>query len=860
MASSRYQDRQRRLLHTLRIIFALWLFGVFLLVAAGYPDRGPARAMFNALGFFAPGASDWVFEDASKAGRPHVVPLLKLHVFLVPLVTFGAVVAIFWRATERWLIVRFHQRLTARGGHVVIIGLTPDSLRFADDLLDDDFGPADGPMSRRALWCDEGIFRLGTAPRRLPIVFDADPDDDLVDAAERLGVPLRIGTLSDPQVLRAMRLNEAHAVVSFLADPGGQIELAVAIGQAASARSVVQAEGAADGASGAISRLEVWLRLDNAAFAKRLDDYTQIAARADRVTLRFFNLYELAARDLLRRHPPDVYADALGQAQVHLAIYGFGSLGEHVLMEAVRQCQYLHTPRLRLTVLDADPDAARHRLSALGVDASALGELGVVDIDFAKLDLETGGIGLEDYAAVPTSVTMHVIAVPDAARALASAIALRRLLLQPPPGHEDAGRLRPLAPILVRATDRRGLGRLSLSVVDGEVAAGEGAETPDGIFTFASRENLLREDVLLDAARKRDLAVAVHRFYLDKLHTRGSAGLRQEWTELKSTHIEANRQVVDHLDVKLRAIRAVAAPRDGVSGASAPAGEQLEALAEVEHARWNAERLIAGWRFAERRLDGVKAHPSLRSWSALDPEERSKDRDQIASITRILEAADCVARPVHVVGIVGETALDHDDRSSQEAVRQRLEDHVAKMRELGRAPVVWTSLAPGADMLGAIAAHSLGVAYFAALPLPIEAYEEVSKAMEARKPRNQLATFRRLVGAADAATRNGQLRYIELPPQHLPLSNYGRSQPSNPEEERRIEGLREIQYLRAAAFIVERADAMLPIGDLRGSVSTAVRAWCQGENEAGFERYRTPVRFAFPREGRPTWLEPVFLG
>ena len=60
----------------------------------------------------------------------------------------------------------------------------------------------------------------------------------------------------------------------------------------------------------------------------------------------------------------------------------------------------------------------------------------------------------------------------------------------------------------------------------------------------------------------------------------------------------------------------------------------LERLAEMEHGRWNVERLLLGWRWAEAKDVGRKLSPYLVPWDRLPPEIREYDLDAIRGLPR----------------------------------------------------------------------------------------------------------------------------------------------------------------------------------------------------------------------------------
>jgi len=65
----------------------------------------------------------------------------------------------------------------------------------------------------------------------------------------------------------------------------------------------------------------------------------------------------------------------------------------------------------------------------------------------------------------------------------------------------------------------------------------------------------------------------------------------------------------------------------------------IRRLAEMEHGRWNIERLLRGWRFAEKKDVAKKLSPFLVSWEQLSPEIQKYDLDAMRSLPAKLRGA-----------------------------------------------------------------------------------------------------------------------------------------------------------------------------------------------------------------------------
>jgi hypothetical protein len=77
-----------------------------------------------------------------------------------------------------------------------------------------------------------------------------------------------------------------------------------------------------------------------------------------------------------------------------------------------------------------------------------------------------------------------------------------------------------------------------------------------------------------------------------------------------------------------------ATARAGADGPFSPSDR--EALARMEHNRYVAERLLAGWRYGPRDDKG-KRRESLIAWRHLPDEERIKDFEQVEELAEWLE-------------------------------------------------------------------------------------------------------------------------------------------------------------------------------------------------------------------------------
>ena len=116
------------------------------------------------------------------------------------------------------------------------------------------------------------------------------------------------------------------------------------------------------------------------------------------------------------------------------------------------------------------------------------------------------------------------------------------------------------------------------------------------------------------------------------------------WDRLDETYRQANRDAVAHIPAKLASAGIGEALWRGAHGLpKLPRTErlfrsdtQLEALAELEHERWNAQRRMDGWRWTPQpKKDEVRrTHPSLTPYENLADNVKEYDRAYIRQTQR----------------------------------------------------------------------------------------------------------------------------------------------------------------------------------------------------------------------------------
>lgn len=153
------------------------------------------------------------------------------------------------------------------------------------------------------------------------------------------------------------------------------------------------------------------------------------------------------------------------------------------------------------------------------------------------------------------------------------------------------------------------------------------------------------------------IAKAIHQRYLKEAadSPSASAASRLGWDELSENVRDANRAAAWHAKVKLdfAGFRMVAAKNaDGDADEFDP--ETIEMLAEMEHRRWCAERILSGWHFGPVRDDLRQLHPSIVPYASLSEGEKAKDRTVVKMLRNVAEESGCKLEKVAYVEVSAE--------------------------------------------------------------------------------------------------------------------------------------------------------------------------------------------------------------
>jgi hypothetical protein len=467
------------------------------------------------------------------------------------------------------------------------------------------------------------------------ILIAEDVPDDTALGLRRKGVIVLDGDARQMETLRSARANHAAHVVAFEADDTANLQIEAAV------RRLI-------GSARRKDPIDVHVATRSSMLLREAREMRSAQARAKTGTMSIdpkpFSIDEMAARWLLQRESQALLtlADQIKQDRVHVVFFGFDAAAEAVAERLLSSLWSDHFQPPRLTVLTPDPDAADGGFKARHREAFKHPELWAADFVALPFDWNAASVGhelldiVEQERGKPTAIVVSTGADPGN---IHLSIALRRVC-----NHA----YRWPVPIFMHES--------SQSEFSQQYARGDMTEELDAyLLAFGAHQAMATRAMVIEGALDQGAAIA-HEYYrqglADKqMSIRELQASMRDWDDVLETFRAANRAVADSALVKLWDAGWRPALKDkGEKGDAAPSApnDQIDKLAQCEHSRWMAERLMSGWRPTspgESRNNDLMAHDKLTPWDNLNEADRKNDVVQV-------RAAIDIARLTHREGFV----------------------------------------------------------------------------------------------------------------------------------------------------------------------------------------------------------------
>ena len=440
------------------------------------------------------------------------------------------------------------------------------------------------------------------------VAVEVDESSPHLVAAQEYGIRVIVGDAANSAILKKARCHKASYLVCTIENDGR------------SANAVMAAHDLVTKEKPAVNRgspLKCLVRITDMHLCSLFSHDHVFSDARDRFEVRMFSSYENMARILWDRYPLDwSNLSSNDPRQVHLIMVGFGSMGQSVMLQAIRVGHFANRNCIRLTVID--PQVAelepRFRSRYPMLDDTC-------DCNFIAGEIDDPRTLRECYDLVADKrfLTTIAICIEEESQAISSTLLVSR-------------RLRDLAvQILVGLDNENGIAVL-LPLLE--------KDTAQRIAAFGTMLEADDIDVVLEDNLD-TLAKAIHEYYLEQQLAEGrKMGEKTSlhlWNELSRFYQDSSRQQAHHMAVKARAVSLRIVDGQASGDEMSIDSDDVEILAEMEHRRWMAFMYLDGWQFDPKRDDRTKRHDCLKPWAVLTDEIRKYDRDPVKEMPEHLK-------------------------------------------------------------------------------------------------------------------------------------------------------------------------------------------------------------------------------
>ena len=347
----------------------------------------------------------------------------------------------------------------------------------------------------------------------------------------------------------------------------------------------------------------------------------------EKVSLNYFNPDRITARELIKAYPPHFKRlPSTGDKPIHILLVGFSEFGQELAKQLIRVCHYLDLQNLRLTIVDEGNHRSWKRFKK---ELPALNM--VADVVFENFD--------------PCSLTLdHWDKLQDEERGVFDAVYIANF------DQEESYN--------VAIDARDGLGTKTnpdLVVVCSIEPISELGDGPGAITVLYNidKASWTLENFINGKADEnhngQEGAKSIHDNYLNqvKAHKESLIDLKdwkekeahKNWDLLPEYLRDKNRDQADHIPIKteiiLQSLSTINRKEDFINNNQG----LIEKMAELEHRRWMASSVVAGFRYDENRDELIKrTHPDIIHYDRLNEDTKNYDRNVVESLVNKLIA------------------------------------------------------------------------------------------------------------------------------------------------------------------------------------------------------------------------------
>ena len=468
------------------------------------------------------------------------------------------------------------------------------------------------------------------------------------------GVAVVIG-----DAMRADKLSEARAEYAaevFIVTGGDGVNLEVAAELGTLLKTPAKRERASTSAK-RTEQLKLYVHIADVNFSSTLQPNSHVLHSSDSMRVQVFNVPRAAATRLITEQVVQ-HAPQSDNEVAHYVIIGFGAMGQTLAVQLAQLAHFGNLKRCRITIADQDvrstargflprfPRFTSWTESAVGVPAFSR-EADPWTFNTHPLP---EGIHVPHAEAVQHAYHAEFVDLPHGtggelfARHLAQRFAATDVTVKPivficgqqdRENFETAARLRRLLEN-ESATAKSGQAVPIFVWLPRQPALAGCLREETGFIPFGECRTSASYTEITQPLREK-LGQAIHAEHERHKLAPQPNSHPEPWESTRDDNRESSRSAADHALIKLAAIgKTLHEARSQSKNAAplvAPNSPEETLLAQMEHNRWLAERLMTDWRYADTGEDQVviaakkeqRLNQTITPWENLSPKERDKD-------------------------------------------------------------------------------------------------------------------------------------------------------------------------------------------------------------------------------------------
>jgi Trk K+ transport system NAD-binding subunit len=444
------------------------------------------------------------------------------------------------------------------------------------------------------------------AARIKVVAIDSTPGNRLLRACEDAGDHVLHDDATRPGCLETARVGDARYVFVTTGDDNTNIEIASRVFNLLRGRR----------RAGNATQPDCYIHLVDRVTHDLFRQHRVFREAVTNVGVHVFNVFDSAARLLWREClMPRGPLKVTDSRRMHVVIGGLGQLGEAVLLRVVRSGHFANGRKVAVTIVDRDAEAVRERLADRYPMLTS-----ICDLTFLSADIDRPETARRVGAALtePDQIGTVVLCLDRDYENLA--VALRWV---PHLGSDVR--------IYVRLSAAAGLSEL----LEAERSQAALARQVDGF-------GLVQRCCALQAVLEEEISSFARSFHAAYVRERLKAGASPSddamlpWDELGEAYRESSCEQAEHMEVKLRTYGFTSDPKAPKLPESFDES-QVEFLGRMEHARWCAERWLAGWTYGPVKDRDRRISPHLVPWEQVSDSIRAIDFDSAREIPTVLK-------------------------------------------------------------------------------------------------------------------------------------------------------------------------------------------------------------------------------